>query len=59
MRRICIVTGSRADYGHLYWLMREVQADAGMQLQLVVTGAHLSARWGATHKTIEEDGFLN
>ncbi len=58
MRRICIVTGSRADYGHLYWLMREVQADAGMQLQLVVTGAHLSARWGATHKTIEEDGFL-
>jgi len=56
-RRICIVTGTRADYGLLYGLMREVQADPDLRLQLVVTGMHLSPRFGETVEEIEEDGF--
>jgi len=41
-RRICVVTGSRADYGLLYWLMKEIQSDPDMQLQVVATGMHLA-----------------
>ena len=57
MRKICVVTGTRAEYGLLYWLMREIQADDSLQLQLMVTGMHLSPEFGLTYKTIEEDGF--
>ncbi|AMV71853.1 GDP/UDP-N,N'-diacetylbacillosamine 2-epimerase (hydrolyzing) [Desulfuromonas sp. DDH964] len=57
MRKICIVTGTRAEYGLLYWLMKEVEADPGLQLQLIVTGMHLSPEFGLTYRTIEEDGF--
>lgn len=57
MRKICVVTGTRAEYGLLYWLMKEIQADAALQLQLVVTGMHLSPEFGLTYRTIEEDGF--
>jgi UDP-hydrolysing UDP-N-acetyl-D-glucosamine 2-epimerase len=57
MRKICIVTGTRAEYGLLYWLMREIQTDTDLQLQLIVTGMHLSPEFGLTYKTIEEDGF--
>jgi UDP-hydrolysing UDP-N-acetyl-D-glucosamine 2-epimerase len=56
-RRICFVTGTRADYGHLYWVMREVQLDPDLQLQIVVTGAHLCNAWGHTVDVIERDGF--
>jgi UDP-hydrolysing UDP-N-acetyl-D-glucosamine 2-epimerase len=56
-RRICFVTGTRADYGHLYWVMREVQDDPELQLQVVVTGAHLCSAWGRTVQVIERDGF--
>lgn len=56
-RKICIVTGSRADYGLLYWLMKEIASDPELTLQLVVTGMHLSPEFGLTYKTIEEDGF--
>ena len=56
-RKICIVTGSRAEYGLLYWLMKEIQADPGLELQIIVTGAHLSAEHGLTYQTIEMDGF--
>lgn len=51
------MTGTRADYGHLYWLLKEVDADPDLELQLVVTGAHLSAKWGNTVETIERDGL--
>ena len=54
-RKICIVTGSRAEYGLLYWLIKEVQADKNLKLQLIVTGMHLSAKFGLTYKLIEED----
>ena len=57
MRKICVVTGTRAEYGLLYWLMKEIQADPGLQLQLVVTGMHLSPEFGLTYRAIEADGF--
>lgn len=56
-RKICIVTGSRAEYGLLYWLMREIEEDPRLELQLIVTGMHLSPEFGSTYKTIEDDGF--
>lgn len=56
-RKIAVVTGTRAEYGLLFWLMKEIQADPGLELQLIVTGAHLSPEFGSTWKAIEEDGF--
>ena len=56
-RKICIVTGTRAEYGLLYWLMREIQDDEALELQLIVTGMHLSPEFGLTYQTIEKDGF--
>jgi len=57
MRKICVVTGSRADYGHLYWLLREIDNDPELKLQIVATGAHLSEAYGHTVDEIEGDGF--
>ncbi len=56
-RRICVVTGTRAEYGLLYWLMKEIQDDHELDLQIIVTGMHLSSEFGLTYKKIEEDGF--
>jgi len=56
-RKICVVTGTRAEYGLLYWLMKEINDDDAMELQLVVTGMHLYAEFGSTYKQIEIDGF--
>jgi UDP-hydrolysing UDP-N-acetyl-D-glucosamine 2-epimerase len=56
-RKICIVTGSRAEYGLLYWLMKEIVADADLHLQTVATGMHLSPEFGLTYQQIEADGF--
>jgi UDP-N-acetylglucosamine 2-epimerase len=39
-RKICIVTGIRAEYGLLYWLMKEIQEDSDLELQIIVTGIH-------------------
>jgi GDP/UDP-N,N'-diacetylbacillosamine 2-epimerase (hydrolysing) len=54
-RKICIVTGSRAEYGLLYWLIKEVNCDQSLELQLIVTGMHLSVEFGSTYKEIEKD----
>ncbi len=54
-RKICVVTGTRAEYGLLYWLMKEIEADKDLQLQLIVTGTHLSPEFGLTYKEIEKD----
>jgi GDP/UDP-N,N'-diacetylbacillosamine 2-epimerase (hydrolysing) len=54
-RKICVVTGSRAEYGLLYWLMKEIANDPALELQTVVTGAHLSARFGSDVNTIAND----
>lgn len=56
-RRICVVTGTRAEYGLLYWPMREVQDDFNLDLQIVATGMHLSPEFGLTYQQIEKDGF--
>ena len=56
-RRICVATGSRAEYGILYWLLREVADDAALELQLVVTAMHLAPEFGLTYRQIEADGF--
>ena len=54
-RKICIVTGSRAEYGLLYWLIKEVKTDPDLELQLIATGMHLSSKFGLTYKVIEKD----
>jgi GDP/UDP-N,N'-diacetylbacillosamine 2-epimerase (hydrolysing) len=54
-RKICVVTGSRADYGLLYWLIKEIEADEDLQLQIIATGMHLSLEFGLTYKEIEKD----
>jgi UDP-N-acetylglucosamine 2-epimerase (non-hydrolysing)/GDP/UDP-N,N'-diacetylbacillosamine 2-epimerase (hydrolysing) len=56
-RKICVVTGTRAEYGLLYTLMKEIEQDRDLQLQLVVTGMHLSPEFGLTYREIEGDGF--
>ena len=54
-RKICIITGTRAEYGLLYWLMKEIEADSELELQLIVTGMHLSPEFGLTYKEIEKE----
>ena len=56
-RRICVVTSSRSDYGLLYWLMKEIEGDAALRLQIIATGMHLSPKHGMTSRIIEKDGF--
>ena len=56
-RKICIVTGSRAEYGLLRPLLKEICADHDLTLQLMVTGTHLSEEYGLTYREIENDGF--
>ena len=56
-RKIAVVTGSRAEYGLLYWVLRDLQAAPDLELQLIVTGMHLSPEFGMTVRQIEQDGF--
>ncbi len=58
-RKICVVTGTRAEYGLLYWLMKEIQKDDDLELQLIVTGMHLSPEFGLTYKEIEKDFHID
>lgn len=59
MKKICVVTGTRAEYGLLYWLMKEIEADKDLELQLIVTGIHLSPEFGLTYKEIEKEFKIN
>jgi GDP/UDP-N,N'-diacetylbacillosamine 2-epimerase (hydrolysing) len=56
-RKICVVTGTRAEYGLLRWVMEGVRENPGLELQVVATGAHLSPEFGLTYQEIEKDGF--
>jgi UDP-hydrolysing UDP-N-acetyl-D-glucosamine 2-epimerase len=56
-RKIAVVTGSRAEYGLLYWILRDLQDHPMVELQLIVTGMHLSPEFGLTVLEIERDGF--
>lgn len=55
--RVCVVTGTRADYGLLRPVMRALDAAEDFELLTVATGAHLSPEFGMTVKVIEDDGF--
>ena len=57
LRRICVVTSSRADYGLLKLVMKNIESDKELILQTVVTGTHLSSKYGLTYREIESDGF--
>lgn len=57
MRKISVVTGTRAEYGLLYWIIKGIHDDPDLELQLIVTGMHLSPEFGLTIKEIEKDGF--
>ncbi|HEY8919346.1 MAG TPA: UDP-N-acetylglucosamine 2-epimerase [Chitinophaga sp.] len=56
-RKICVVTGTRAEYGLLYWTIKSLSEDPAFTLQLLVTGMHLSPEFGLTYRQIEADGF--
>ena len=54
-RKICVVSTSRADYGLLFWLLKEIEKSRFLELSLVLSGAHLEERFGLTYKEIERD----
>ncbi len=56
-RKICIVTGTRAEYGLLRWVMQGIKDDPDLTLQIVATGMHLSPEFGLTYREMETDGF--
>lgn len=57
-RKICVVTGTRAEYGLLRWVMDGIQQAPNLTLQIVATGMHLSPEFGLTYRNIEQDGFV-
>lgn len=57
MRKICVVTGTRAEYGLLSRLIRMIDESDSTQLQLIATNMHLSPKYGNTYQEIEKDGF--
>lgn len=57
MRKICVITGTRAEYGLLRWVMQGIRDDTELKLQVIVTGMHLSPEFGLTYQSIEQDGF--
>ena len=56
-RKICVITGTRADYGLLRWVIQGIKDDSELVLQIIATGMHLSPEFGLTYKAIEEDGY--
>ena len=57
-RKIAVFTGTRAEYGLLYWLMRGIQEDDDLILQVIVSGMHLSPEFGNTWEVVQRDGFV-
>ena len=56
-RTICVITGSRSEYGLLRWVMQGIKDKPSLLLQVVATGMHLSPEFGLTYREIERDGF--
>ena len=56
-RRICVFTGTRAEYGLLYWTLRGIEEHDGLELELIVSGTHLMPKFGMTVEAIKADGF--
>jgi len=59
IKKIGVVTGARSDYGLLYWVMKEIKENSEMELIPLVTGSHLSKKFGYTMQEIIDDGFKN
>jgi len=57
-RKVCVVTGTRAEYGLFYPILKKIQSSDTLELQLVATTMHLSSEFGLTYKQIEADGFV-
>jgi GDP/UDP-N,N'-diacetylbacillosamine 2-epimerase (hydrolysing) len=57
MRKICVITGTRAEYGLLRWIIQGIKEDSDLTLQIIATGMHMSPEFGLTYRTIEQDGF--
>lgn len=57
MRKICIITGTRAEYGLLRWVMQGIKDCPDFRLQIIASGMHLSPEFGLTYHAIEQDGF--
>lgn len=55
--KICAVTGTRAEYGIIKWILQYINEDPNLELQLIATGMHLSPEFGLTHELITQDGF--
>lgn len=56
-RKICVITGARADYGLVRWVMQGIKDDPELKLQVIAAGMHLSPEFGRTYREIEKDGF--
>jgi GDP/UDP-N,N'-diacetylbacillosamine 2-epimerase (hydrolysing) len=56
-RKICVITGTRAEYGLMRWVMQGIKDDLELRLQIIATGMHLSPEFGLTYREIEQDGF--
>ena len=56
--KICVVSDSRAEYGLLRLTMDKIKDSPELELQVVVTGSHLSETFGYTYKEVENDGFV-
>ncbi|MDO6579733.1 UDP-N-acetylglucosamine 2-epimerase [Photobacterium sp. 2_MG-2023] len=56
-QKVAVFTGTRAEYGLLFWLLKDIQNDPELSLQLLVSGMHLSPEFGETYRQIEQDGF--
>src|SRR6204780_487814 len=56
-RKIAAITTSRADYGHLYWPLRDLSENGNVDLKIIALGSHLSPEFGNTFQEIEKDGF--
>jgi UDP-hydrolysing UDP-N-acetyl-D-glucosamine 2-epimerase len=57
-RKVCVITGTRAEYGLFYPILKKIKDSKKLQLQLIATTAHLSGEFGLTYKQIEKDGFF-
>lgn len=57
VKKICVVTGTRAEYGLLRWVMEGIRQSPVLELELIATGAHLSPEFGLTYRDIQADGF--
>jgi UDP-N-acetylglucosamine 2-epimerase (non-hydrolysing) len=57
IKKVCVFTGTRAEYGLLYWLMKDIEESLSLHLQIIASGSHLSPEFGLTYTEIEKDGF--